>query len=78
MQREREQVSPVTMSSPSLRTVAPPPCLPMYVKDSLKKEGGIGRGLIDWLAGCRLLVRLPLLAVVCLHQSSFLHREVYL
>jgi hypothetical protein len=31
------QVSPVTMSCPSLRT-AVPPCLPLDIKDSLKKN----------------------------------------
>jgi hypothetical protein len=34
------QVSLVTMSHPSLRTVAPPPCLPLYIKDLLKEDGG--------------------------------------
>jgi hypothetical protein len=32
------QVSLVTMSHPSPRTVAPPPCLPLYIKDSLKEN----------------------------------------
>jgi hypothetical protein len=32
------QVSLVTMSHPSQRTVAPPPCLPLYIKDSLKEN----------------------------------------
>jgi hypothetical protein len=34
------QVSPGTMSTsrPSLRTVAPPPCLPLDIKDSLKED----------------------------------------
>jgi hypothetical protein len=31
-----KQVSLVTMSLPSPRTVAPPPCLPLYIKDLLK------------------------------------------
>jgi hypothetical protein len=31
------QVSPVTMSCPSLRTTAPS-CLPLGIKDSLKEE----------------------------------------
>jgi hypothetical protein len=31
------QVSPVTMSHPSLRTTAPP-CLPLDIKDSLKED----------------------------------------
>jgi hypothetical protein len=57
------QVSLVTMSRPSLRTVAPPPCLPLDIKDLLKEDGR----LFDWLP----------LAVVCLHQSSFLNRELY-
>jgi hypothetical protein len=38
------QVSPVPMPCPSLRSVAPPPALPMYTKDSLKKDG------VYWLA----------------------------
>jgi hypothetical protein len=32
------QVSPVTMSRPSPRTAAPPPCLPLVRKDSLKED----------------------------------------
>jgi hypothetical protein len=32
------QVSLVTMSHHSLRTVAPPPCLPLYIKDLLKED----------------------------------------
>jgi hypothetical protein len=32
------QVSPVTMSWASLRTAAPPPCLPLGIKDLLKEE----------------------------------------
>jgi hypothetical protein len=49
------------MSRPSPRSVAPPPCLPLDIKDSLKKDREfrlrdwlkIGGGLIDWLtAGC--------------------------
>jgi hypothetical protein len=32
------QVSLVTMPRPSLRTVAPPPCLPLDVKDLLKED----------------------------------------
>jgi hypothetical protein len=39
MFREVEsQVSLVTMSCPFLRTVAPPPCLPLDIKDSLKED----------------------------------------
>jgi hypothetical protein len=34
------QVSLVTMSRPSPRTVAPPPCLPLDIKDLLKEGGG--------------------------------------
>jgi hypothetical protein len=34
------QISLVTVSHPSPRTVAPPPYLPLDIKDSLKKEGG--------------------------------------
>jgi hypothetical protein len=54
------QVSLVTMSCPSPSTVAPPPYLPLDLKDSLKEDrrffdGGwmevflMGDGLIDWL-----------------------------
>jgi hypothetical protein len=32
------QVPLVTMSRPSQRTAAPPPCLPLYIKDSLKED----------------------------------------
>jgi hypothetical protein len=32
------QVSLVTMSHPSPGTVAPPPCLPLNIKDSLKED----------------------------------------
>jgi hypothetical protein len=32
------QVSLVTVSWLSPRTVAPPPCLPLYIKDSLKED----------------------------------------
>jgi hypothetical protein len=34
------QVSLVTMSRSSPRTVAPPPCLPLYIKVLLKEDGG--------------------------------------
>jgi hypothetical protein len=34
----RTQVSLVTMSRPSLRTAAPPPCLPLDIKDLLKEN----------------------------------------
>jgi hypothetical protein len=36
------QVSLVTMSHPSLITVAPSPCLPLDIKDLLEKDGGFG------------------------------------
>jgi hypothetical protein len=36
------QVSPVTMSRPSLRAVAPPPCLLLHIKDSG------GHGAFGW------------------------------
>jgi hypothetical protein len=48
------QVSLVTMSCPSLRTVAPPPCLPLDIKDSLKEDtrffdgGFFDGGWIGW------------------------------
>jgi hypothetical protein len=54
------QVSLVTVSSPSLRTVAPPPCLPLDIKDSLKGffDGelmeGFLMGLVDWRAAEKL------------------------
>jgi hypothetical protein len=32
------QVSSVTMSRPSLGTIAPPPCLPLGLKDLLKED----------------------------------------
>jgi hypothetical protein len=35
------EVSPVTMSHPSLRTAAPQPCLPLGIKDPLKEEEGL-------------------------------------
>jgi hypothetical protein len=38
--RSREQVSLVTLSFPSPRTVAPPPCLPPNIKDTLKEDRG--------------------------------------
>jgi hypothetical protein len=52
------QVSLVTMSHPYLRTVAPPPCLPLDIKDSLKEDMGFLMG--DGLTG-GLLVRMTLL-----------------
>jgi hypothetical protein len=36
----RSQVSLVIMSHPSPRTVVPPPCLPLYIKDLLKEDMG--------------------------------------
>jgi hypothetical protein len=50
--REVEQISLVTMACPSLRTVVPPPCLPLDIKDSLKEDvrffdGGLMEGLFD-------------------------------
>jgi hypothetical protein len=48
------QVSPVTMSSPSRRTVAPLSCLPLDIKDSLKEDVGVfDRGWVDWWAACK-------------------------
>jgi hypothetical protein len=55
MFREVEmQVSLVTVSCPSLRTVDPPPCLPLDIKDSLKEDmrffnAGFLMGDFDWL-----------------------------
>jgi hypothetical protein len=48
------QVSLVTMSHPSQRTVAPPPCLPLDIKDSLKEDMRFfDGGWIDWWAACK-------------------------
>jgi hypothetical protein len=47
------------MSHPSPRTVAPPPCLPLDTKDSLKEDAGFfdggvfDGGWIDWWATCK-------------------------
>jgi hypothetical protein len=48
------QVSLVTMSHTSLSTAAPPPCLPLNIKDSLKEDMRfLIDGEFDWLpAGC--------------------------
>jgi hypothetical protein len=43
------QVPLVTMSCPSPRTIAPPPCLPLGIKDSLKED--IGEMLMLLMAG---------------------------
>jgi hypothetical protein len=43
------QVSFITMSPFSLRTVAPPPCLPLDVKDSLKEDARFFGG--GWTEG---------------------------
>jgi hypothetical protein len=62
------QVSHVTMLCPSPRTVAPPPCLPLDIKDSLKEDsrffdGGVffmgflmGDGLIGGLLARMMLL----------------------
>jgi hypothetical protein len=52
MFREVEmQVSLVTMSHPSQRTVAPPPCLTLDIKDSLKEDARFfDGGWMDWCA----------------------------
>jgi hypothetical protein len=42
------QVSPVTMSHPSLRTSAPP-CLPLFIKELLKEDRGFFWGFGFWL-----------------------------
>jgi hypothetical protein len=50
------QVSLVTVSHPSLRTIVPPPCLPLDIKDWLREDLRFfdGRffdgGWIDWWA----------------------------
>jgi hypothetical protein len=47
------QVSLVTMSHTSLSTAAPPPCLPLNIKDSLKEDRRFfDGGWIDWLVAC--------------------------
>jgi hypothetical protein len=66
MFRERADFSCYNVT-PSLRTVAPPPCLPLYIKDLLKEN--VGRdGLIGWLLArmTLLLLLILLLPVVCL------------
>jgi hypothetical protein len=60
------QISLLTMSRPSLRTVALPPCLPLYIKDLLKEDADFFMGIFDWLP-------LMLLRAVCPQKSSFLH-----
>jgi hypothetical protein len=48
-----KQASLVTVSHLYLRTVAPPPCLPLDIKDSLKKDMRLfDGGWIDWWAAC--------------------------
>jgi hypothetical protein len=52
--REVRKVSLVTMSHPSPRPVAPPPCLPLDIKDLLKKDVRFcDGGWIDWLVACK-------------------------
>jgi hypothetical protein len=43
------QVSLVTMSLPFWRTVAPPPCLSLDIKDWLKEDRRFFDGDFDWL-----------------------------
>jgi hypothetical protein len=52
------QVSLVTMSQPSPRTVAPPPCLPLDIKDLLKEDVRflMGDGLIGGLLARMVLL----------------------
>jgi hypothetical protein len=69
IQRVGSQVSAVTMSHPSPRNIAPPPCLPPYIKDSLKEDtvcwlvgclqrveatAGVACKRVDWLVGCKV------------------------
>jgi hypothetical protein len=57
------------MSRPSLRTAAPPPSLPLYIKDLLKRNAG--RLMAFWIGG--LLVRMTLLLLllaVCVCKSE--------
>jgi hypothetical protein len=55
---EGKQVSLVIMSRLSLRTVAPPPCLPRDIKDSPKEDTRFSDGLlIGWLwAATRMIL----------------------
>jgi hypothetical protein len=41
-----KKVSLVTISYPSLRIVAPPPCLPLFIKDSLKDKRFLMEGFL--------------------------------
>jgi hypothetical protein len=68
------------MLCPSLRNVAPPLCLPLDIKDSLKEDvrffdggliGGFLMGIFDWL-----LLTL-LLAVVSLPEQLSAPRTLY-
>jgi hypothetical protein len=43
---ETEQVPLVTMSHPSSRTVAPPPCL-LYIKDLQEEDKSLGWELVE-------------------------------
>jgi hypothetical protein len=46
------QVSPVTMSLPSPRTAAPPPCLPLGINNSLKEDARLWLLLLGfWMKG---------------------------
>jgi hypothetical protein len=60
------QVSLVTVSRPSLRSVAPPPCLPLDIKDSLNEDWGFFDGGFDWLP-----LPLPLLLAVMAPPEQF-------
>jgi hypothetical protein len=64
------QVSLVTVSHPSLRTVAAPPCLPLDIKDLLKEDMRFLMGDFDWLP-------LPLVVVSPPEQLSAL-RTLYI
>jgi hypothetical protein len=39
--------------TPSPRTVAPPPCLLLYIKDSLRIDGNLNDGRMDWKVACK-------------------------
>jgi hypothetical protein len=59
------QVSLVTMSCLSPRTVAPPPCLPLDIKDLLKEVFLMEDGLIGWWLARGLMQNEAAVAVLC-------------
>jgi hypothetical protein len=73
IQRSREQVSLLTMPCPSPRTVAPPPCLQLYMKDSLKEDVKFFEGFFFFIVG--LLVRMTQLLCVAVSLRTKTLRE---